>query len=65
LLSKNRVRELRFHKGLTQDDLFLKTRIWPSKLSKIERGVFPPTNKERKLISRALGVREHEAFPAE
>ena len=63
-MEKNRVRELRFKKQITQDDIFVETRIWPSKISRIERGILPATDQERKLISKALGVREEEAFPA-
>ncbi|GAH73414.1 unnamed protein product, partial [marine sediment metagenome] len=33
--------------GLTQDDLYVETNIWPTKISKIERGVFRPSSREK------------------
>ena len=59
----NKIREIRFYRGFTQDDIYLKTKIWPSRLSRIERGVFEPTEKEKELISRALEVPADEIFP--
>jgi DNA-binding XRE family transcriptional regulator len=60
---KNKIRELRFFKGLTQADLWLKTKIHPPKLSQIERGDIEPTLKEKKLISKALKKSVKEIFP--
>jgi DNA-binding XRE family transcriptional regulator len=39
------------------------TSIWPAKISKIERGVFLPSSKEKKLLSKALKTPIHEIFP--
>ena len=60
---KNRLKEIRFHKGLTQDDLYLITNIWPTKISKIERGVFRPSSKEKELLAKALKSPIHQLFP--
>ena len=60
---KNRVKEFRFFKKMTQDQLYLKTKIWPSRLSKIERGIYNPTPKEQQLISKALQTKVKEVFP--
>lgn len=59
----NRMRRLRFEKSMTLDDLYLKTKIWSPKLSKIEREIFNPTEKEQKLISEALQTPIKEVFP--
>lgn len=60
---KNLLRKIRFDKGITQDDLFLETRIWPCKISKIERSIYPASQKEKKLIAKALRVSIKEIFP--
>lgn len=61
--NKNKLKQIRFFKGLTQDDLYLITRIWPAKISRIERGVFRPTPKEKILLSKALKTPIGEIFP--
>ncbi len=60
---KNRIRELRFKNGLTMDDVFVLTKIWPAKLSRIERDIFKPSPREKKLISKALRAPIKEVFP--
>ena len=60
---KNKIRELRFFEGLTQADLWLKTKIHQPKISQIERGYLEPTLKEKKLISKALKKSVNEIFP--
>ncbi len=60
---KNKLRKIRFDRQLTQDDLYVVTSIWPAKISKIERGVFLPSSKEKKLLSKALKTPIHEIFP--
>jgi len=60
---KNRIRELRFKNGLTLDDVFVKTKIWPSRLSRIEREVFKPSFREKKLISKVLKSPIKKVFP--
>ena len=62
-MNGNRIKEFRFHRGFTQDDIFLKTRIWPSKLSKIERGILDANEREKKLIAKALKAPLKKVFP--
>ena len=62
---KNKLKKIRFDQQLTQDDLFCLTRIWPAKISRIERGVFRPTSKEKKLLSKALKTSVYKIFPEE
>lgn len=59
----SKMREMRFFAGLTQADLWLKTRISQSKLSCIERGIFQPTQREKEIISKALKASVQEVFP--
>ena len=61
--NKNKLKQTRFFRGLTQDDIYLLTNIWPAKISRIERGVFRPTPKEKKLLSKALKTPICELFP--
>ncbi|MBA7641126.1 hypothetical protein ES703_48799 [subsurface metagenome] len=61
--NKNKLKQIRFFRGMTQDDLFVETHIWPAKISRIERGVFRPTSKEKKLLSKALKTPIRELFP--
>jgi hypothetical protein len=60
---KNRIREFRFFLGMTLDDLWLKTKISQSKLSRIERGIFEPTRREKVLIAEALSESPDRVFP--
>jgi len=60
---KNRLKIVRFHRGLTQDDLYLITNIWPTKISKIERGIFQPSSREKELLSKALKTSIYKIFP--
>ena len=57
------VRKARLLKEITLDDIFLKTKIPISKLSRIERGIFQPSEKEKKLISEALKEPVSKIFP--
>lgn len=60
---KNRLKEIRYRKKLTQDDLYVETNIWPTKISKIERGVFRPSSKEKELLAKALKTPIDQLFP--
>ena len=60
---KNRLKEIRYRKKLTQDDLYVETNIWPTKISKLERGVFRPSSKEKELLAKALKTKIRELFP--
>jgi len=59
------MRKIRQFKGLTLDDVYLKTGISIPKLSRIERGIFKATEKEKRLISRALKTPKKKVFPKE
>ena len=59
------VRKIRILKEITLDDIFLKTKIPISKLSRIERGIFSASEKEKKLISETLGEPTEKVFPKE
>jgi transcriptional regulator with XRE-family HTH domain len=63
MVNPNLIRKCRLKKGMTLDDVFLKTGIHMPKLSRIERGIFKASSKERKLISRALGISIRDLFP--
>jgi len=49
------VRKIRLLKEITLDQIFLKTNIPISKLSRIERGIFRPSEKEKNINFRDLG----------
>lgn len=57
------MRQNRIFKKLTLDDLFLRTRINISRLSRIERKIFKPTEQEKKLIAIALKRPLSKIFP--
>lgn len=57
------LRKERILKEKTIDDVFMKTRIPISKLSRIERGIYQATEKEKKLIAKALGEPINKIFP--
>jgi len=59
------MRKIRQFRKMTLDDVFLKTGISIPKLSRIEREIFQPTQKEKKLISRALQMPIKKVFPKE
>jgi len=54
------LRLARLQKGLTLDDLFLRSRgkLSPARLSRIERGLCVASKKESALLVRLLGVEE-------
>jgi len=61
----NNIRKLRRQQEITQDVLYSKTKIWPARLSRIERGIFTPSEKEKRLISEALKTPIKDIFPEE
>lgn len=63
--SKNRLREFRFFKGLTQWQLRVSTGINQTKLSLIERGYIEPKAEEKKALSKVLGAKPEELFPSD
>jgi len=60
-----KMKELRFFKGLSLDDIYVLTgrRISQPQLSRIERGISIPSDKDKELISRALKEPVSKAFP--
>lgn len=62
-----RLRDIRRKKLLTLDDVYVKSgrKIQTSKLSKIERGILIPSERDKKLISKALRMKKSELFPSE
>ena len=57
------LREARFHAGLSQYDIALKTGIPQSKISLIENEYSIPNAEERKKISKAVKSKQEDIFP--
>lgn len=57
------MKRFRIHRGMTLDIIYLKTGIDISRLSRIERHIFKPKEKEKKIIARVLGKRIVDVFP--
>lgn len=60
-----KMKELRFFKGLSLDDIYVLTgrRISQPQLSRIERGISIPSEEEKELIALALKEPASQAFP--
>ena len=58
----NKLKVSRFLKGMTQDELFIKTGIHQSRISRIENDFIKPTSKEKELIAKALRATPEELF---
>lgn len=61
----NHMKKFRSQLGVTLDIIYLKTGIDISRLSRIERQIFKPKEKEKRVISRVLGKRIMQVFPEE
>lgn len=59
------VRQIRLMKSKSIDDIFIETGISIPKISRIERGIYQPTEREKKLISKALREPSEKVFPEE
>lgn len=59
----NNMRKIRNQRGITLDIIYLKTGIDISRLSRIERQIFKPKEREKKIIARVLGKRIVQIFP--
>lgn len=59
------MKKIRNQRGITLDIIYLKTGIDISRLSRIERQIFKPKEKEKRVISRVLGKRIMQVFPEE
>jgi transcriptional regulator with XRE-family HTH domain len=55
----SKIKMQRFIKGLTQDEIFLRTKIPQSRL---ERGYSYPNEKEKKALAEALDCTPEELF---
>lgn len=62
-MKRNMIRGLRLVHRLTLDELSRKTKIDPGNLSKIERGIVPPSARSRRVLSRILKVPAEILFP--
>jgi len=62
-MEKNRLKEVRFFKKVSQWQLRVFTGLSQSKISLIEMGYVIPSKEEKSKISRALGVTPAEIFP--
>jgi len=62
-----KMRQIRFFRGMTLDDIYLLTgrKISQPKLSRVERGISHPSDEEKELISRVLKIPIKEIFPDE
>ncbi len=61
----NKLKEARQREGMSQLDLFIKSGIWPSRISNIENGHWIPFETERLKLANALGVEKGWLFPEE
>jgi len=60
---ENNMKFVRLSKHKTLDELFLETKIWQARLSRIERGIFAPRPEEKRKIARALDSKIVTVFP--
>ncbi|MBQ3310522.1 helix-turn-helix transcriptional regulator [bacterium] len=61
LLGK-RIKEIRIARNLTQEDLSELTNIGPSSISKIESGIYHPSDENLKKIACALNVEPYKLY---
>jgi len=59
---KNRLKEARFFKRIPQIQLWLKTGIHYSTISRIECFYIEPTNEQKEKLAEALGVKKEWLF---
>lgn len=59
---KNRLKEARFFKRIPQIQLWLKTGIHYSTISRIECGYIDPTDEHKEKLAEALGVKKEWLF---
>ena len=60
---KNKLKEARFFSGKPQIQLWLKTGIHYSTISRIECGYVKPSEEQKKKMSNVLGVKVDWLFP--
>lgn len=61
----NKLKVVRFFKGVSQPLLALKTAIQQSRISLIENELVTPREEEKKKIAKALGVKVQDIFIGE
>jgi len=59
---KNGLKEARFFKRIPQIQLWLKTGIHYSTISRIECGYIEPTDEQKEKLAEALGVKKEWLF---
>ena len=59
----NRLKEARFYKRIPQIQLWLKTGIHYSTISRIECGYIKPSEEQKKKMANVLGVKVDWLFP--
>ena len=62
ILLGKRIKELRISKNLTQEQLSELTNIGASSISKIESGIYHPTDDNLEKISEVLGVEPYKLY---
>jgi transcriptional regulator with XRE-family HTH domain len=58
-----RIKKMRETSKMTQEELAEKVGVSLGWISKIERGIYPPSWKLLAKIARALGIKAHELIP--
>jgi len=61
----NALRQIRISKNLTLDDIFVRSRrkISQSRISKLERDILLPNERDKQVLSKVLEVSIKELFP--
>jgi len=62
---KTTLRKVRREQELTLDEVYVLTgrKLSQGRISKLERGIFIPNDKDKKLLSRALKTPIYKLFP--
>ena len=61
---KNKIKQVRKQKGLTQEEVAKKAGISPNYYAKIERGTVNTSIEKANKIAKALGVEVSDIFPS-
>ncbi len=60
---ENKLKEVRFFARKSQDEIHVETGLCQSKISRIENGYIQPSEKEKRLIAKALKEPVSKIFP--
>lgn len=63
-MAKNKIKEIREQKELTQEEVANKAGISPNYYAKIERGTINTSIEKANKIAKALGVEVSDIFPS-